>query len=119
MHHGSNVLFDYPDLTKARPKRDFGLGFCTTSLRSQAAEWAINVTGRFGGRPVVYSFDLGLKDDLQVLRFPEITAEWLDMVRVNRLVGGIQHDYDVVIGPGPMTTPCALAALKFKGREHV
>ncbi|WP_308463849.1 DUF3990 domain-containing protein [Clostridium botulinum] len=28
-----------------------------------------------------------------------LDEEWLNMIKNNRLNGGIQHDYDVVIGP--------------------
>jgi hypothetical protein len=28
-----------------------------------------------------------------------LSAEWLDMVKKNRMNGGIQHNYDIVWGP--------------------
>ena len=99
LYHGSNTLFETPDLAFARDKRDFGIGFYTTLLRSQACEWAKNMFERYGGAAsYIYSFELD-ESDLSVLSFPEISVDWLEMVKENRLQGGIQHDYDIVMGP--------------------
>ena len=99
LYHGSNVAFDQPDLAKARDHRDFGLGFYTTTLRSQAEDWARNITARLGGEPYLYIFDLDQLDALAVKQFAEICVEWLEMVRANRMLGGVRHEFDVVIGP--------------------
>jgi hypothetical protein len=99
LYHGSNTLFDHPDLRAGRDRRDFGLGFYTTTLRSQAEDWARSVAERFGGRPRLYIFEFAPTADLVVKEFPEIDVEWLDMVKANRLLGGLRHDFDVVIGP--------------------
>lgn len=32
-------------------------------------------------------------------KYEGLTTEWLEMVRDNRKNGGIQHDYDIMIGP--------------------
>ena len=59
LYHGSNALFEKPNLTFARDKRDFGLGFYTTLLHSQALEWANNIFERYGGKaPFLYTFEL-------------------------------------------------------------
>jgi hypothetical protein len=49
LYHGSNKLFDEPDLSKSRDKRDFGLGFYTTTLKEQAEDWARTLSTRYGG----------------------------------------------------------------------
>ena len=99
LFHGSNTLFDRPDLAKARDYRDFGLGFYTTTLKSQAEDWAKSTVVRFGGEPYLYTLELDLTDELRVKEFPEINLEWLDLVKANRMLGGTQHNFDVVIGP--------------------
>lgn len=40
-----------------------------------------------------------LNESLRIKQFDGLTVEWLDMVKDNRHHGGLQHDYDVVIGP--------------------
>jgi len=99
LYHGSNLVFDRPDLNAARSYRDFGLGFYTTTLRSQAEDWARTVSKRFGGEPHLYTFTFEVTPELVVKEFPGICVEWLDMVKTNRLSGGVQHGFDVVIGP--------------------
>jgi hypothetical protein len=98
LYHGSNRRFDAPDMSRARDRRDFGIGFYTTTLRAQAAEWAQIVSERFGGEPHLYTFDFD-SAGLRMLAFPAISLEWLELVKANRQAGGTQHDYDVVTGP--------------------
>jgi hypothetical protein len=38
--HGSNVDFDKVSLDFAKDRRDFGIGFYTTTIREQAKAWA-------------------------------------------------------------------------------
>lgn len=40
VYHGSCFDFDKVDLSKSYNRRDFGKGFYTTILQSQAKEWA-------------------------------------------------------------------------------
>jgi hypothetical protein len=49
--------------------------------------------GRF-----VYGFELEISPDLRIRQFNGLSAEWLDMVKRNRVNGGIQHDYDIIRG---------------------
>jgi len=98
LFHGSNVEFEIPTLDRSRDKRDFGMGFYTTTVKTQAEEWAKHMVVRFGGQPYIHTFELNY-DDLAVKEFPGINLEWLELVKVNRTLGGIQHDFDVVIGP--------------------
>jgi hypothetical protein len=99
LFHGSNLVFDRPDLGAARSHRDFGVGFYTTTLRSQAEDWARSVTERFGGEAHLYVFEFDAAPELAVKEFTGISLEWLDTVKANRMLGGVQHDFDVVIGP--------------------
>jgi len=99
LYHGSNISFETPSLSYARDKRDFGIGFYTTQLQNQAYEWALNLFQRYAGKaPYIYTFELD-ESGLSILTFPEISVEWLEMGKSNRLQGGTQHDYDIVIGP--------------------
>ena len=100
LYHGSNAEFPVPSLQYARDKRDFGMGFYTTLLKDQAAEWAISMHERYGGvGAFLYTFELIEIDGLAILEYPEISVEWLDMIKNNRLSGGIQHSFDIVMGP--------------------
>ena len=36
---------------------------------------------------------------LNIKRFDGLNKEWLEFIRKNRSIGGLQHNYDVVIGP--------------------
>lgn len=100
LFHGTNKLFEKIDLKKSRNKRDFGNGFYTTTLESQAKSWAKNMSIRYGGDGIyVMKFKLKNISDLKIKEFNELDKEWLNMIKINRLKGGIQHDYDIVIGP--------------------
>ena len=99
LYHGSAVRFEVPSLIFAKNNRDFGKGFYTTTLVQQAKEWANEMVLRYGGNAHLYTFEFNPIDSLKVLKFSEISTEWLEMVKSNRLSGGTQHNYDVVIGP--------------------
>jgi uncharacterized protein DUF3990 len=100
LFHGTNQLFTNIDLSKSKDKRDFGKGFYTTTLEVQAKKWAENMFIRYGGSGIyVMKFKLKNISDLKVKEFKGLDKEWLNMIRNNRLNGGIQHDHDIVIGP--------------------
>ena len=100
LYHGSNAEFSVPDLQYARDRRDFGRGLYTTLLKDQAAEWALTMHERYGGAGAfLYTFELVETNGLAILEYPEISVEWLGMVKDNRLNGGIQHSFDIIMGP--------------------
>ncbi|MDR3364310.1 MAG: DUF3990 domain-containing protein [Clostridiales Family XIII bacterium] len=100
LFHGSNQAFDVIDLSKAKDKRDFGRGFYTTTLKAQAEDWAKIIRQRLGGdASYLYEISFRLADGLNVRRFSDLTSDWLEMIKQNRVYGGVQHDYDAVIGP--------------------
>ena len=47
----------------------------------------------------VYEFLFEEVPALKVKRFDRLNEEWLEFIKKNRSKGGLQHDYDVVIGP--------------------
>jgi hypothetical protein len=97
--HGSDIQFDTVLLSASKDKRDFGKGFYTTALREQAESW-VKTLFRRNGTSVgyVYEFSFSL-EGLNVKTFNGVTREWLDFIYLNRTAGGIQHDYDAVMGP--------------------
>lgn len=100
VYHGTATDFSTIDLMESRGHRDFGRGFYTTTIFDQAAAWAKNVFTRYGGAgQFVKVYALEALDGLKVKRFEGMSREWLDFVKENRVKGGVQHDYDVVIGP--------------------
>jgi len=73
--------------------KDFGYGFYCTNLLKQAKRWAMTKKGNSVINRYKYVQDSGLK----VLKFEEMTDEWLDFVVNCRR--GIEHDYDIIEGP--------------------
>lgn len=100
LYHGSNIAFDRIDLSKSHNRRDFGKGFYCTILETQAIEWAHRLYMRnFSGGEYVYQYIFHQTDDLNIKHFHALDTEWLEFIKNNRTKGGIQHNYDVVIGP--------------------
>lgn len=100
LYHGSNVEFDSVDLQKSHNHRDFGRGFYCTILEVQAREWAHRLYMRkYSGGEYVYKYVFCPGEQLKIKHFTGLDVEWLEFVKKNRIYGGTQHEYDVVIGP--------------------
>ena len=100
LFHGTTSDFNKVVLGKSRNRRDFGKGFYTTLLEIQAREWAYRLSLRTKNKfYYVYRFVFQENDLLKIRRFDTLNKEWLEFIKLNRSKGGIQHDYDVVIGP--------------------
>lgn len=100
VYHGTCFEFEKIDLDKSHNRRDFGKGFYTTVLRSQSKEWAYRLSLREKkDKYYVYEFLFEEESSLNVKRFDTLNEEWLEFIKLNRSQGGVQHDYDVVIGP--------------------
>ena len=100
LYHGTDCLFDNIDIRKSIGKRDFGTGFYTTTIASQAESWARSKKIRHHSQTAyVYVFEAELPEELSVCKYEDLALEWLEMVKVNRKFGGTQHNYDIVIGP--------------------
>ncbi len=98
--HGTTQRFETINLKKSHNRRDFGMGFYTTILENQAKEWAYRLSLREKvGEYYVYQYSLKMDEELLVKRFDGLNKEWLEFVKENRSKGGVQHNYDVVIGP--------------------
>ena len=100
VYHGSCYEFDNIDLNKSHNRRDFGNGFYTTILQSQAEEWGYRLSLREKKKKYfVYEYLFEENSMLKVKRFDALSEEWLEFIKENRSKGGLQHNYDVVIGP--------------------
>ena len=91
--HGSNVEVAKPRILQNGFYKDFGYGFYCTYIEKQAKRWAITRKGE----SVVNKYNYTPDSKMKVLRFEEMSDEWLDFVAACRK--GIEHDYDIVEGP--------------------
>ena len=99
LYHGTDCLFDEIDISKSANYRDFGIGFYTTAICSQAESWARSKKIRNGSdHAYVYVYEFEPRADLRIKKFDGLTVEWLEMVKENRKLGGVQHDFDITIG---------------------
>ncbi len=100
VYHGTDCSFDEIDLSKSKQRRDFGIGFYTTTIAAQAESWANSRKQRsHSDKSLIYVYEAEFTNDLLIRKFDGLTIEWLEMVKQNRTLGGIQHNYDIVIGP--------------------
>ena len=98
--HGTCTDFTEVRLDKSHNRRDFGKGFYTTILEQQAKEWGYRLSLRERKESYyVLQFVFNENDSLKIKRFGSLNKDWLEFVKENRSKGGLQHDYDVVIGP--------------------
>ena len=73
IYHGSTAIVDNPEIRIAKFHKDFYFGFYCTMFKTQAERWAT----RFGdGYVNVYEYIEN--PNLNILRFPEMSDEWLD-----------------------------------------
>ena len=100
LYHGTAADFEQISLHKSHNRRDFGIGFYTTILEKQAKEWGYRLSLREKKKQYyVYQYIFRGSDNLRVKRFNALDKEWLEFIKENRSKGGLQHSYDVVIGP--------------------
>ena len=111
LYHGTDCLFDEPDLAKCNPNKDFGRGFYLTpdlAAAKRMAERANERDGWSGGPRYVltYLLDEAAIADLTVRRFAlSLNEECARFVMANRVPRARAADhnrdnrYDLVIGP--------------------
>ena len=93
IYHGSTLIVDKPEIRIAKFNKDFYFGFYCTIMKEQAVRWAT----RFGEDGHVNIYEYTPNENLKILKFNEMTDEWLDFIVDCRL--GKAHDYDIVEGP--------------------
>lgn len=98
LFHGTTVLFEQPDLNKAKPYKDFGKGFYLTTNFSQAGKWAIR--GLFPdhidsvGYIYEYIFDMETVNSLACLELLTYNKDWVKTISWyrNNLETTIEYD---------------------------
>lgn len=93
LYHGSQKSVEAPEIRISKYNKDFYYGFYCTMLPEQAKRWAV----RHSGKGIINEYLYMPNESLNVLRFPEMTEEWLDFIVACR--SGKSHDYDIVEGP--------------------
>ncbi|MDR2964712.1 MAG: DUF3990 domain-containing protein [Treponema sp.] len=99
LYHGSLEVIETPNLSFSRENTDFGKGFYTTSIKSQAISWTNRFKRRFGyGTLSIYEFDeQSLQKNISILEFDTYSTQWLEYITKCRL-GESVDNYDLVIG---------------------
>ena len=92
LYHGSKEEVVYPEIRITRYTKDFSWGFYCTNNYQQAYRWA----DRRSADGIVNIYRYVENPELKILRFPEMSDEWLDFIIACR--SGESHDYDIVIG---------------------
>ena len=99
LYHGSYLVIEKPDISFSRINLDFGRGFYTTPIKSQAINWSRRFKRKRGMSVIsIYEIDeLKLKKEASVLTFDDYSIEWLDFI-ISCRQGRSNEKYDVVIG---------------------
>ena len=93
LYHASKQIVQYPEIRKAKYTKDFSWGFYCTNNMQQAIRWA----NRGAGEPIINYYEYEVNENLNILKFSEISDEWLDFIALCR--SGKTHNYDIVEGP--------------------
>lgn len=93
LYHGSKEEVVYPEIRITRYTKDFSWGFYCTNNYQQAYRWA----DRRSAYGIVNIYRYVKNPELKILRFPEMSDEWLDFIAKCR--AGETHPYDIVEGP--------------------
>lgn len=93
LFHGSGIVVEKPQVLISGFYKDFGYGLYCTNIEKQAKRWAL--TKRPNHIVNIYSYINN--SELRILKFKEMTDEWLEFVVSCRR--GISHGYDIVEGP--------------------
>ena len=93
LYHAGKEVVEYPEIRKTRYTKDFSWGFYCTNIMEQAYRWA----RRGSGHGIINKYEYFPNDKLSILRFAEMTDDWLDFIAECR--SGKIHPYDIVEGP--------------------
>lgn len=93
IYHGSMQIVPEPEIRISRFHKDFYYGFYCTVIKEQALRWAT----RFGNSGYINLYEYCENPHLNILKFDEMTEEWLDFIVACR--SGKAHKYDIVEGP--------------------
>ncbi len=99
--HGATAIISRPLVWVGRKNLDFGEGFYTTDIKSQAINWAKRYADIRGEKPVVniYDFDKEeVRKEFRYLTFERYDREWMEFIVANRTGKKAWQKYDVVEG---------------------
>lgn len=103
IYHGSDITVKEPLAYAGRRNLDFGKGFYTTRIKSQAQKWAFLVASRKdkNSQGIVSVYELNEEcltcEDYVYKNFPVYDMEWLEFVVACRQ-GKDNTNYDIVEG---------------------
>ena len=100
LYHGSTVIVDRPLVSYGRNNLDFGNGFYTTNLKSQAEKWVQRFIS-LGKKGIIniYNFDdTEIQTKCRYKKFPEYNEECLDFILASRSGSKEYSNYDVIEG---------------------
>ena len=100
LYHGSKVIVDKPLVSYGRDNLDFGKGFYTTNLQSQAEKWVKRFIA-LGKKGIIsiYNFDdTDIQTKYRYKKFFEYNEEWLDFVLACRNGSKEYLNYDIIEG---------------------
>ena len=93
LYNGSAFKIENPKILTSGFYKDFGYGFYCTNIEKQAKRCAATR----GKQHIVTVYSYVEDENLKILKFDNMTEEWLDFVIDCRK--GIEHEYDIVEGP--------------------
>jgi len=99
LFHGSYITIPNPNLSFSRNTTDFGKGFYTTPIQTQAEKWAARFKRRQNSGVVsIYEMnDFELRKNESVLEFSSYSEEWLNYI-VQCRQGLNTRDFSLVTG---------------------
>ena len=101
VYHGSTIEIRHPKVDAGRPNLDFGPGFYTTDIYSQAKDWALKIADDRQQQPIISIYHLKQKDVLANCRckvFDSYDRDWLDFVTQSPLGNKPWKEYDYIEG---------------------
>lgn len=100
LYHGSTAIVDKPFVSYGRDNLDFGKGFYTTNMQSQAEKWVQRFIS-LGKKGIIniYNFDdTDIEQKYRYKKFPEYNEEWLDFILACRDGSKEYQNYDIIEG---------------------
>lgn len=110
LYHGTIFEIEHIDVNAGHDRKDFGKGFYMAVTKQQAigmmkkkyrdvSKRNENISRQLHENLYEIHLDAGMLNRLNIKIFEEADLEWLDFVLMCRGVGGIPHEYDLVVGP--------------------